>query len=801
MSSSGTAMKRKASDDEGDQPHTKKSKPPLPEGQRHPLSKKRDADDDGDEQPQLKKQKMSQPTEPKNDEFNQPAAHERQSETGEDIEGDRTGNSDQGAPQETTEKPADEANDNDGKESSTIEQAETGDDERSNDMSPHMQADLSKARALYSELVVLVELERHATTDRGSDVQLDAARRSRSVNICRLAADSGKGGNLFMSKLAGEWFVKVQMLNEAQCRTNGFKDGLSKCAAEIATASQTFEAAVSERTAFLHVASDEVPWPETAKEQERLGLTAQEELQRAQGEHIKLQERIANSLGDERALCAEIVLQAEEVLIDLDLLRGPKTLKAKLDEDGCTYDISRVDVREQCNTKANGDKENSAEAESGQPSEDERGAERTLQEKLDEGCALYTQLALLVEIARLDLGHDRSGQYAENQRAQTSQGRGLEEELCECKDQIVQAQRAFADAIVKRTDILHTAPDEDLWPETSKEQTRLASLAISALHQANTDYNNCKLQIRNSHEQEDFCFRIVVSGAEDALIEVDIIRGPKVLHEKPQQRRGQPDNQIPPVNTVAKPAPPAPTGESVPAGVERPPHNILDVVRQENRDGLKHARRTWSEASHNRRRVRESYRPELAKFLNEKKNGEIGGTKIDFDAFRYLRQQKAEHEYGRAENHYEYTKKMARKAGAIRREELTSDYGDWSDDGYDDISEDGYYDVLKDLRNETIEKWLSDQTQEEDIEGHGEDRSEMPGRKSEGRYLAPMVKLESVFAVAVGKDRKRIDKWQFMQEEVRESLDMRPLPDPPDGEDEENEREKDYWSRRFRNVV
>ncbi|KAK3691787.1 hypothetical protein LTR37_018445 [Vermiconidia calcicola] len=367
----------------------------------------------------------------------------------------------------------------------------------------------------------------------------------------------------------------------------------------------------------------------------------------------------------------------------------------------------------------------------------------------------------------------------------------LEEQLRTCMDEVSRSREAFSKAVLERTEILHVAPDDDLWPATAKEQGRLASQARADLRRAEAERAALERQIVTNRKLEQSLLITAMSAAEGVLIDVDLVSAPKVIRKLLDEPTAEPS--IPPIDNPPQPRAAIPrrgdamnAARSTHAGPTQPeeraiepPRSLNDIIREENAKALRDAAQAWTEAEQRFDAIRDGYGERFASFLDARLKGHVIGSETDFDKSYYLDRSKASHDLGVAKDRYRFARREARRVGAIPRHQLTSDYGDWSDDGYDDASDYGRRhpgnELARELKIDAIEKWKRDLEVEDDTGNmvKEEDRHDL---ESGGKSLAD-VSVTSLMDVAVGKHRTRIDKWTAHQEKLRAALGPIPLED------------------------
>ncbi|KAK3681942.1 hypothetical protein LTR37_020738 [Vermiconidia calcicola] len=464
-----------------------------------------------------------------------------------------------------------------------------------------------------------------------------------------------------------------------------------------------------------------------------------------------------------------------------------------------------------------GEERPNQETEKGENTDDESAKAATFQRLVRQAQSLFTQLVLLVEMMRCALERGQSADsnewqqvqigivcdlaaepghwFTDMQRLRSTHHRtdDLEEQLRTCMNEVSRSREAFADAVLKRTEILHVAPDDDLWPATAKEQARLASQAREDLHRAEEERAALKRKIATNRKLEQSLMITTMSAAEGVLVDVDLISAPRVIRELPDERTAEPN--IPPIGNPPQPqaAPPIPPrGGAMNAArsthaeqtqPERrpaePPRSLNDIIRDEKGKALRDATQAWTEAEQHFDAIRDGYGERFANFLDARLKGHVSGSETDFDKSYYLDRSKASHDLSVAEDRYRFAKREAKRVGAIPRHQLTSNYGDWSDDGYDDASDYGRRhsgnELARELKIEGIEKWKRDLEEEDDTGkmAKEEDRHDL---ESGGKSLAD-VSVTSLMDVAIGKHRRRIDEWAAQQEKLRAALGPVPIGD------------------------
>ena len=104
-------------------------------------------------------------------------------------------------------------------------------------------------------------------------------------------------------------------------------------------------------------------------------------------------------------------------------------------------------------------------------------------------------------------------------------------------------------------------------------------------------------------------------------------------------------------------------------------------------------------------------------------------------------------------------------ARAIPHEDQTSDFGEWTDDGYDDANSDKEDGLVWGLEKEKIEGWLSND-QVQDIPCQDETYDEQYHRVESGDSGMS----EDPDYMACGKRKERLDTWKAHQDGLRAGL-------------------------------
>jgi hypothetical protein len=202
----------------------------------------------------------------------------------------------------------------------------------------------------------------------------------------------------------------------------------------------------------------------------------------------------------------------------------------------------------------------------------------------------------------------------------------------------------------------------------------------------------------------------------------------------------------------------------------RIPRSVEDQHHTHRLDDLRNAEEAWREATADIERFREQYNKRLASFLQARNDGECEGTQEEWDLMQLTDHRALIDAAEVAELQFNKAKAAAKQVGAIRPKYMTSEFGDFEDDGYEDQSESDEnrtrYDLVWELRKAHIERWLQD-PELEAIEPESEWR---PSDSQEDPDSLPLLgdsgKLD-FDDEAFGTKRKYIDRQKQKQEELR----------------------------------
>ena len=397
----------------------------------------------------------------------------------------------------------------------------------------------------------------------------------------------------------------------------------------------------------------------------------------------------------------------------------------------------------------------------------------------------------------------------------------LEEELNRCLDEVRQAGKAISAALVKRTKHILSQPDVEFWPEAVIEQNQLVDKARNERKDAEKKCNELREAIQPLRSIEHASARLPLFYAEEGLLKMALLQGPAQIspsdedsEEETSQEGGRQDDRHRHerhsdeqnaeersqeferhFSGASGPNDHHGRGrqehrrheggrrrsrrgrsarQDVPPSDERPKapaRTMQDLIHDAQRNQLNFAKGVRSDCSRIRREHQRGYKRELSKFLRQKKEGEILGTKTDFDHDYFLEQTRVTMEIGIAERRIEFAEKAAKITGAIRREEMTSDFGDWSNDGGDSNS--NRSGPVWDLDKEIIETWRLDEKQK-DVSSASNWRAEE--RDSGGESIVSASSRDHVYDVATDKPGARIRRWQEHQEKLRASSQLAGLP-------------------------
>ena len=205
---------------------------------------------------------------------------------------------------------------------------------------------------------------------------------------------------------------------------------------------------------------------------------------------------------------------------------------------------------------------------------------------------------------------------------------------------------------------------------------------------------------------------------------------------------------------------------------EVPAHDLLhdtpdmrQIVQNGRQRELRDARRAWSEASKDFRRVRKEYDGKLADFLESKEKGSVVGTKTDFDAGYYIARKELTHKLVLAEDRFERAKNTAQQVGVLPLNEQTSDFAHHLDDGYASAEVEAYMETTD---KDWIERWRQDEAQGQIELDEGRWTVEEVSQDADARTIGPGSSV-SQDRYDIGKRKKLIDRWKTQQEDSRSS--------------------------------
>ena len=388
-------------------------------------------------------------------------------------------------------------------------------------------------------------------------------------------------------------------------------------------------------------------------------------------------------------------------------------------------------------------------------------------------CELATQAEVNINPFLTKIPVQWFGQVAKLQKAQ-GDTKTLEHRSQQCLDDVNSTAEAYRDAVLRRTEILLDTKTNVAWPETALEQERLACSLREELCRLKKKYASIEQRIKESRKDEQPISRLVLDTARYALFDMGLL---EPFETSDQEFFPPPDadarNRVTEDQETDPADPPSISRDrSQDRQPPRPPE-MKEILRGQVRDQLDQARKVLSRAVKHLDDERANYKKDLRKFLRARKNGQVLGSQEDFDHSYFMEQNRASKDITFAQDRVKYAVQEARKVGALPREELTSDFGDWSDDGYDNRS--NISDPLRDLKKERIHKWRRDEEQKK-IVSSSKWRVGKRARDSGGRSIAAGSGRGSAFERLGGKDRIRIDKWQAHQEKLRASSQFADLP-------------------------
>ncbi|KAK4549459.1 hypothetical protein LTR36_006456 [Oleoguttula mirabilis] len=262
----------------------------------------------------------------------------------------------------------------------------------------------------------------------------------------------------------------------------------------------------------------------------------------------------------------------------------------------------------------------------------------------------------------------------------------------------------------KRTDILLEYGDDDERERAAVEvdgQLKTLQAALSGIsgHRARLQ---CDLDV--TVRREELVAQHTLEIADEALINAGLMSPCDELH-KTVDAEGPaktPPNALGRPSTRAQEDRPAERAVSLPgqALTEVKGDDHLPDMQKIVQDGrcreLQDARRAWSEASRDFRKVRQDYDGNLADFLTRKEEGKVTGTKTHFDAGFFIARNESNNKLTLAQDRFERAKKAAQRVGALPDQEQTSDFADQPGDGYTSAQIEGY---VRTLDRDAIERW------------------------------------------------------------------------------------------------
>lgn len=324
--------------------------------------------------------------------------------------------------------------------------------------------------------------------------------------------------------------------------------------------------------------------------------------------------------------------------------------------------------------------------------------------------------------------------------------------------------------IMKRTDLLLAErASTSTPPHFSDLDNDIKALQVSTRSSLD-EHSTLQERLDAAVQKERNAWYRALKTADDALVEAgllqkfvgsevppgrgaDRLRSPHPLQNSPDKRRG---HQAPNMTHGLQKR-----RSMTEVGPRMGLPKMRTMIQDRKRLNMEAAKRAWSEASRDFRLVREEYDEQLAGFLRGVEQGDVSGTKTEFDADYFLAMNESNHRLALAQDSFERTKKAAQGIGALPLHQQTSDFGDQPDD----ISPDATFLVLW-VDRETIEKWRRHEEQKL-IEL---DESKWVAVEADGESDAVSIAAESSRSqdrYDTGRRQKLIKRWQAEQEEHR----------------------------------
>ena len=281
-----------------------------------------------------------------------------------------------------------------------------------------------------------------------------------------------------------------------------------------------------------------------------------------------------------------------------------------------------------------------------------------------------------------------------------------EHEYRECLDGIDSALKSRTRAI------LSSRIDDEKSSEEAVELERQISEADQALEAAEQRCCIVHEELRLEHEEDERKSELVLKSAENTLVKKGLL----------QPCRGETENG----RTESEQKRPA--GSTYGAADDkryehqhsqrtrsggsyyqdfhtaRPPREMRDVVQDEKASAVEKAEGELEHIAIQRERARRNYGRNVRQYLAANKREQVRGTKSDFDRMFFMEQIDFTAEQLEAERRLERARQHAKAAGVMQSEDLTSDFGDLSDNGYTNASDHGE-DLLWGLKKEEIRDW------------------------------------------------------------------------------------------------
>lgn len=198
-------------------------------------------------------------------------------------------------------------------------------------------------------------------------------------------------------------------------------------------------------------------------------------------------------------------------------------------------------------------------------------------------------------------------------------------------------------------------------------------------------------------------------------------------------------------------------------------------IRDVERNNVRNTRRVARNVSKLREELSKYYNEDLHAFLQDKARQDLEAAKLEFDQKYFLEQERLTHEQVLAENEEVALEISAKDVRASPKEEETSDFGDWTDDGYDDSGfvpecpiwwlEEGRISRWVDLERERLGLNSGEPITPSQSDWAIEEPITEPG----GRTILPLgdglePHLEDL---SEGKWRQKIDDWRHKQDKIR----------------------------------